>query len=115
MDELSSRRRSFPSADSMEFYEDTHGALAPDLLGNPGDNVLYAPTSLDDVATIIGYLRTQQNVIVPLTNVEPQWAQRMLDMLAGAAYALGGSVVEVDRERNIFLFAPPNRGITTKI
>lgn len=65
---------------------------------------VFNPSSYSDVETIINCLKSNKTAIVHLTNLKPDTAIRILDMLSGAIYALGGGVYEM--EKNIFMFSP---------
>ncbi len=65
---------------------------------------IFSPTSYEDVETIIDALKVKKNVVVHLTKLKPETAIRILDMLSGAVYALGGGVYEM--EKNIYMFSP---------
>lgn len=64
--------------------------------------VIY-PKSYDDVSVIIDALKEGYQVVVHLTELKPETAVRILDMLSGAIYALDGSFYEV--QKNIFMFS----------
>ncbi len=65
---------------------------------------VFSPTSYADVEIIIDTLRTGKNAVVHLTELKPETAVRVLDMLSGAIYALKGGVYEMGK--NIFMFSP---------
>lgn len=65
---------------------------------------VFAPTAYSDVETIIDCLKTGKTAIVHLTDLKRETAIRILDMLSGAVYALGGGVYEM--QKNIFMFSP---------
>lgn len=76
-----------------------------------GGNVgLYEPKSFADVQTIIERLASKEAVIVNLEFVEIESAQRILDFLSGASYALGGSMRRI--KAYTFLITPQGTGIT---
>lgn len=102
----------FPSEKEIGYYEDIHGSFnegqtvsgAP--FGLSGSVLCYEPHTPEEVEMIIDALRKHQLAIVQLTNESPQKAQRILDMLAGAVYALCGSMAVVNREQNVYLLTP---------
>ena len=65
---------------------------------------VFSPTSYSDVEVIIDVLKSGKNTIVHLTELKTETALRVLDMLSGAIYALGGGVYEMGK--NIFMFSP---------
>jgi cell division inhibitor SepF len=71
---------------------------------NKGPVTIYSPTSYKDVEKIIDALKVGKTAIVHLTELKTDTSIRILDMLSGAIYALGGGVYEM--EKNIFMFSP---------
>ena len=65
---------------------------------------VFAPTSYSDVEKIIDCLKTGKTAIVHLTNLKTETAVRIIDMLSGAIYALGGGLYEM--QTNVFMFSP---------
>lgn len=65
---------------------------------------VFSPTAYNDVETIIDALKSGKNAMVHLTELKTETAIRVLDMLSGAIYALGGGVYEMGK--NIFMFSP---------
>lgn len=72
--------------------------------GRKSPVAVYHPRSFDDVERIIDSLRQTKPAIVYLNEVKEETAQRTLDMLCGAVYALNGGVYEI--EKGIFIFTP---------
>ena len=70
--------------------------------GNP--IAVFSPTSYEDVETIINALRLGKSAMVHLNSLKTETAVRVIDMLSGAIYALGGGLYEM--EKNIFMFSP---------
>lgn len=62
------------------------------------------PSSFSDVEIIIDLFRSGKNCIVHLEELKTETAVRVLDMLSGAIYALGGGVYEMSK--NVFMFSP---------
>ena len=69
-----------------------------------GPVTIFDPTSYEDVEKMIDALKDGKNAIVHLEKLKKETAIRILDMLSGAIYALGGGVYEM--EENIFMFSP---------
>jgi FtsZ-interacting cell division protein YlmF len=63
--------------------------------------VVFQPQTYEDTQTIIDNLKTRKPVIVNLENLNVDVAQRVLDFISGAIYALDGSVRKVSK--GIFL------------
>ena len=62
------------------------------------------PRSFSDVEEIIDNLKENKPVIVYLNELKEETAKRVLDILSGAIYALGGGLFEL--ERDMFIFTP---------
>ena len=86
------------------------GRSTYDDYGVGGNVGIYEPKAFSDVQTIIERLAGKEAVIVNLEFVEAESAQRILDFLSGASYALGGSMRRI--KAYTFLITPQGTGIT---
>ena len=68
--------------------------------------MVYQPLSYDDTQTIVDNLKSRKPIIVNLEALDAELAQRVLDFMSGAVYALEGSIHKVSR--GIFVLAPSN-------
>lgn len=68
--------------------------------------VVYHPVSYEDTQNIIDNLKSRKPVIVNMEELEIDCAQRILDFMAGAIYALNGTIYKI--ARGIFVVAPNN-------
>lgn len=68
--------------------------------------VVYHPISYEDTQNIIDNLKSRKPVIVNMEELELDCAQRILDFMAGAIYALNGTIYKISR--GIFVVAPTN-------
>ncbi len=75
-------------------------------LSNSGTNPvsIFYPKNYEEVEKIIDTLKSGKNAIVHLSELKDSTSIRILDMLSGAIYALGGGVYEM--EKNIYMFSP---------
>jgi len=73
--------------------------------------VIFCPTNYEQTQTLIDNLKEKKPIIVNLDELDVAVAQRILDFISGAVYALGGDVKKV--ARNIFVVAPYNVAIAT--
>jgi len=71
------------------------------------------PAGFADIQKLIDKLKTKQGVIVDLSAVGLPLAQRMLDFLSGAVYALGGNIDKVDNK--MYVLAGSGVEIVNKI
>lgn len=62
------------------------------------------PTSYEEAADICDELKNRKIVVINTTSLEPRTAQRLLDFMGGASYALGGDLEEV--ERGVYILSP---------
>ncbi|SHE37469.1 cell division inhibitor SepF [Caldanaerobius fijiensis DSM 17918] len=68
--------------------------------------IISRPVSYDEVTMICDELKARKPVIVNLQDMKPDEAERVLDFLAGAVYALEGVVKKISS--GIFLVVPSN-------
>ena len=68
--------------------------------------IVYQPMSYEDTQNIIDNLKSRKPVIVNMEELEIDCAQRILDFMAGAIYALNGTIHKISR--GIFVVAPNN-------
>lgn len=67
------------------------------------------PMFYEDAKEIIDYLRSKRPVVVNLEKVENSTAQKIVNIISGAVYALDGSMQKVSS--GIILVVPNNMGI----
>lgn len=80
--------------------------------GSTSNMIVMSPRSFEDIQALINNLAAGQSVIFKLDGVAKDTAQRMLDFMAGAAYALGGSMQRI--ENSMFLVTAKGVGIQLK-
>lgn len=68
--------------------------------------VIFKPSSYDETESVIDSLRARKPIVVNLDEINPAVAQRILDFISGAVYALNGDIRRA--ARNIFVVAPSN-------
>lgn len=74
--------------------------------------IVMKPKNFDDIQALITNLASGQSVIFNLDEASKDTAQRMLDFMAGAAFALGGSMQRI--ENSMFLVTAKGVGIQVK-
>lgn len=72
--------------------------------------VISSPDSFKDVQALIDNLKRREPVIFNLEGISKESAQRILDFMSGAAYALGGSMKRI--KEFLFLVTPEGVSIT---
>ncbi len=73
---------------------------------NSGSIERFSPKSFDDVAAIIDRLLYGEPVIVDVSEVSVRTAQRVIDLMSGAIYAIDGNMGEMAKD--IYVFTPGN-------
>ena len=87
-----------------------NGMPSSNVIGMPGISTtnaevnLMEPRSFDEMPRAIQALRERKTVILNLTMMEPDQAQRAVDFVAGGTFAIDGHQERIGE--SIFLFAP---------
>ena len=68
--------------------------------------IVYHPVSYGDAQNIIDNLKSRKPVIVNMEELDVAAAQRILDFISGAIYAINGTIAKISR--GIFVVAPNN-------
>ena len=68
--------------------------------------IVYHPIGYEDTQNIIDNLKSRKPVIVNMEELDIDCAQRILDFMAGAVYALNGTISKISR--GIFVVVPTN-------
>tara|TARA_Y100001968_G_scaffold115829_1_gene105152 strand:+ start:111 stop:731 length:621 start_codon:yes stop_codon:yes gene_type:complete len=91
-------------------FDFDHNNSGSKVIGMPGISTansevnLMEPRSFDEMPRAIQALRERKTVILNLTMMEPDQAQRAVDFVAGGTFAIDGHQERVGE--SIFLFAP---------
>ena len=105
-----------PLAQTNPFAARGGGGGSSNVIGMPGiasgssEVSLMEPRSFDEMPRAIQALRERKTVILNLTMMEPDQAQRAVDFVAGGTYAIDGHQERVGE--SIFLFAPSCVNVT---
>ena len=109
-----------PSSGGLALSTDFQGVdpfAGTNVIGMPGistttaEVTLMEPRSFDEMPRAIQALRERKTVILNLTMMEPDQAQRAVDFVAGGTFAIDGHQERVGE--SIFLFAPSCVTVTT--
>lgn len=68
--------------------------------------VIIKPNDYDEAANICDNLKNRKIVVVNTTALEAKIAQRLLDFIGGACYALSGELQQV--EKGVYILSPSN-------
>lgn len=75
--------------------------------------LLKKPIEFQDIMEIVDSVKSRRIVVMNLVEVEQRLAQRMIDYIVGACYALNASFDEIDK--SIYLVAPDNVEISNEL
>ncbi len=99
-----------PFSQSNNPFDIGSGISSSNVIGMPGISStnsevnLMEPRSFDEMPRAIQALRERKTVILNLTMMEPDQAQRAVDFVAGGTFAIDGHQERIGE--SIFLFAP---------
>ena len=85
----------------------------PGISNSSSEVSLMEPRSFDEMPQAIQALRERKTVILNLTMMDPDQAQRAVDFVAGGTYAIDGHQERVGE--SIFLFAPSCVNVTSSL
>lgn len=94
-------------------------ARSGNVIGMPGSGgganevLVIEPRSFDEAPAIVQHLRDRKSVILNLTLMDSDQAQRSVDFVAGATFAIDGHQERVGE--GIFLFTPSTVMISTEM
>lgn len=108
--------------ESEEMYEDNNGGDVESIFSStkkPSNNkvvnihtaasakvVIIKPNDYDEAVNICDNLKNRKIVVVNTTALEAKIAQRLLDFIGGACYALSGELQQV--EKGVYILSPSN-------
>lgn len=74
---------------------------------------LKKPEEFQDIMEIVDSVKSRRIIVMNMTEVDPKVAQRMIDYIVGACYALNGSFEEI--EKCIYIFAPDGVEVSNEL
>lgn len=75
--------------------------------------ILKKPAEFQDIMEIVDNVKSRKIIVMNMTDVEPKNAQRMIDYIVGACYALNGTFEEI--EKCIYIFAPDGVDVSNEL
>lgn len=75
--------------------------------------VIIKPTVFEEASDICDDLKNRKIVVVNTTSLEARVAQRLLDFMGGACYALNGELQEV--EKGVYIVSPSNVEVSSEL
>ena len=98
---------------------DVNNGSLSNVIGMPGalngmsEVVVMEPRSFEEMPTVIRALRERKSVVLNLTMMDPDQAQRSVDFVAGGTYAIDGHQERIGE--SIFLFTPNCVQVSTPV
>jgi len=68
--------------------------------------VVLQPEKFEDAKDVCDHLKNKKPIVVNLSSVQKELAQRIVDFLSGSVYGLDGNIQKVSND--IFIVAPHN-------
>ena len=102
------KKNSETDSDALGF--DPSARVIGDSPAQNGALSVYKPKGYGDVEKMIDELKMGKQVLFHTTELKASTAVRVLDLLSGAIYALGGGIVEL--QKGMYILNP--KGIETK-
>jgi len=76
----------------------------PSLVNQTSEVMILKPREFEEIPQVIQALREHKTVVLNLTLMEPELAQRAVDFVAGGTYSIQGELARIGQ--SIFLFTP---------
>lgn len=113
------RRRRLRERSTMMSTELGTGSTMSNVIGMPGaaggmsEVMVMEPRSFEEMPQAIRALRERKSVVLNLTVMDPDQAQRAVDFVAGGTYAIDGHQERIGE--SIFLFTPNCVQVSTQV
>jgi cell division inhibitor SepF len=113
------RRRRLRERSTMMSTELGAGSTMNNVIGMPGaaggmsEVMVMEPRSFEEMPQAIRALRERKSVVLNLTVMDPDQAQRAVDFVAGGTYAIDGHQERIGE--SIFLFTPNCVQVSTQV
>lgn len=75
--------------------------------------ILKRPCEFQDIMEIVDAVKSRRIVVMNIADADQKQAQRMIDYIVGACYALNGSFEEI--AKSIYIFAPDNVEVSNEL
>lgn len=113
MEEESFSQDEYVQEEPVSFNSRKRGKVVDISSANRVKVILDQPMNYDDTQNIIDNLRLRKLIIINLELLEVDIAQRVLDFVSGAVYALRGNIQKVSK--GIFVLVPNNIDISGNV
>jgi len=77
--------------------------------------VLTKPTKVEEGSEIVEHLKMRKSVVINMENMNRADAQRLIDYVSGAVFAVDGALQPVSTTKDIVVIAPKNVEIENEI
>ena len=101
------------TTDDEEYYQTSREKYHAENGAAGSKMILLEPRAYSESQQITDYLKARNAVVVNLKRVTPDQAKRILDLLSGTLYAIGGDLQKLGG--GIFLCTPNNVNVEGKI
>ena len=104
---------SFSGSNPFDFMSNKSSKVIgmPGITNSSSEVNLLEPKSFDEMPQVIQALRERKTIILNLTMMDPDQAQRAVDFVAGGTYAMDGHQERIGE--SIFLFTPSCVNVTS--
>lgn len=75
--------------------------------------IIIKPKEYDDVTDVSDHFKSRKIVVVNTSELDTKVAQRVLDFMSGASYALDGELQQI--EKGVYILAPSNIEVTNEL
>jgi cell division inhibitor SepF len=75
--------------------------------------LIVKPDSYEQAMVICDDIKNRKIAVINITEMEQRTAQRFLDFMGGATYAIGGDIQEV--EKGVYIISPSNVEVTNEL
>lgn len=99
--------------DKDKYYNRKQNKVVNIHTANLAKIVIIKPAEYEVATTICDNLKNRKIVVVNTNNMENKIAQRLLDFMSGASYALEGDIQEV--ESGIYILSPSNVEVSSDL
>lgn len=99
-----------PSSGSSKLVEFNSGRQQSESYRGRSEVYVIKPQEINEAQTVTDFLRRGKTIVINMEGVELAPAQRIIDFIGGACYALEGTLQAISA--NIFIAAPNNIEVT---
>ena len=102
-----------PETTPISSYETVRNTKVKQSVNQDTKMVLFEPRTFEEAEEIATHLKQRRAAVVNLHRLQRDYAQRTIDFLAGAVFALDGKIQKIGH--NVILCAPKNVAVDGEI